>query len=170
VNGNIIKDFPLKEFENGHFSKVPVLTDRSQFEGIMFTNYTPKTKEDVMDDLSVIWPDQLRSMIEKLLQMYPSTRFNSTLFKDVTVVSAFKLFNGIDILRTLFGTGTLPDAVVQRQAIFGDVFVNCPTNYIANAVSTAGLATFKMVFNAGMRIHSSTLMYLWTETTDRRSS
>lgn len=33
VDGDIIRDYPQKELEAGHFSKVALLTDHSAFEG-----------------------------------------------------------------------------------------------------------------------------------------
>jgi carboxylesterase type B len=38
VDGNAIGDVPLKEFKAGHFTKVPPLIDRRQYEGYGFTN------------------------------------------------------------------------------------------------------------------------------------
>lgn len=33
VDGQVIRDLPSQEFEQGHWSKVPILTDREAFEG-----------------------------------------------------------------------------------------------------------------------------------------
>jgi carboxylesterase type B len=170
VDGTIIKDFPLNEFDNGHFSKVPLLTDRNEFEGVVFTNFSLTNTDDVIEDLSVVWPDKPRSTLVKLLNMYPATLYNGVILQDIMLVSILKLIKGINsITQWLTGKTILPDAVMQRQAIFGDVLINCPSNYIANGVSAAGLDAYKMVFNAGIKIHGATTFYLFNEMTTSKS-
>lgn len=49
----------------------------------------------------------------------------------------------------------------QRQQIYGDYIINCPTYYMASATSDWGLPTYKLIFNAGSQVHGATLPYVF---------
>ncbi|GAM90043.1 hypothetical protein ANO11243_080830 [Dothideomycetidae sp. 11243] len=55
----------------------------------------------------------------------------------------------------------------QRQQIFGDLMINCPTYYLANAFSNHQLPTWKMVFDAGTMVHNSIDPYVYGDPSDR---
>lgn len=163
IDGVIIQDFPLKEFENGHFSKVPLLTNRNKFEGIMFTNFSLKTTGDVLDDLATTWPNK---PTEKLMELYPSSIYNGAMLQDIPFMSLIKLIKRVNTLvEIMTGKTILADAVVQRQSFFGDVLINCPSNYMAKGVSAAGLNAYKMIFNAGIQIHGAIAVYAYGQKT-----
>ncbi|OCL08234.1 alpha/beta-hydrolase [Glonium stellatum] len=44
----------------------------------------------------------------------------------------------------------------QRQTWFGDFIINCPTYYMASALSDWGLPVWKLIFNAGSQQHGAT--------------
>jgi hypothetical protein len=48
----------------------------------------------------------------------------------------------------------------QRQTLFGDFIINCPTYYMASAMADAGLPAYKLVFNAGTQLHGATSPFL----------
>jgi hypothetical protein len=48
----------------------------------------------------------------------------------------------------------------QRQTLFGDFIINCPTYYMASATADAGLPAYKLVFNAGTQLHGATSPFL----------
>ena len=48
----------------------------------------------------------------------------------------------------------------QRQTLFGDYIINCPTYYTASAMADAGMPAWKLVFNAGTQLHGATSPFL----------
>ncbi|KZT55318.1 alpha/beta-hydrolase [Calocera cornea HHB12733] len=52
----------------------------------------------------------------------------------------------------------------QRQTVFGDFIIDCPTYYMATAVADAGLPVYKLIFDAGTELHGATTPYLWSAT------
>ncbi|KAK0261024.1 hypothetical protein B0A54_11791 [Friedmanniomyces endolithicus] len=129
VDGDAIRDLPSNEFKRGHFTKVPLMTNRDGYEGY---NYSPKnetTQEEETVDLQVIFPYAKQSFFHRLYQLYPAEDFNSTLF--------------------------------QRQSIYGDYIIACPTYYIATASSDWGQPTWKMIFDAGTELHGADGPFLW---------
>ncbi|KAL9079065.1 MAG: hypothetical protein Q9157_002033 [Trypethelium eluteriae] len=49
----------------------------------------------------------------------------------------------------------------QRQQIFGDFIIDCPTYAIASAYADRGLPTWKMIFDAGTQLHGATGTFLF---------
>ena len=49
----------------------------------------------------------------------------------------------------------------QRQTLFGDFIVNCPTYYMAAAMADEGVSTCKMIFNAGDQLHGATAVFIF---------
>ena len=50
----------------------------------------------------------------------------------------------------------------QRQTLFGDFIINCPTYYMATAVSDWGQSVYKLVFSAGSELHGATSPFLFS--------
>jgi hypothetical protein len=50
----------------------------------------------------------------------------------------------------------------QRQQLFGDFIISCPTYYFGTAVSQSGNPVYKMIFDAGSQLHGSLIPF--TET------
>jgi carboxylesterase type B len=95
VDGDIIRDLPSNEFKQGHFTKVPLLTDHDGYEGYLYTNHSETTVEQETTGLRKLWPSAKQSFFDRLYQLFPSEEYNSTLF--------------------------------QRQDIYGDYIIMCPT-------------------------------------------
>lgn len=130
VDGIVIRDLPSREFEAGHFTKVPLLTDREGYEGVLFSNRTETVMAQETTDLQTLFPYAKQSFFSRLYQLYPDMHFNSTFY--------------------------------QRAQLFGDFIIDCPTYYMATAVSNWGVPTWKMIFDAGSEIHGSLIPF--TET------
>jgi hypothetical protein len=50
----------------------------------------------------------------------------------------------------------------QRQYIFGDFIINCPTYYMASAMADAGQPAYKLIFNAGTQLHGATSAFIFS--------
>lgn len=50
----------------------------------------------------------------------------------------------------------------QRQYLFGDFIINCPTYYMASAMADAGVPAYKLVFNAGTQLHGAISPFLFS--------
>jgi carboxylesterase type B len=61
-----------------------------------------------------------------------------------------------DRLYQLYPTDAFNSTFWQRQTIFGDFIINCPTYYMASAMSDMGVPTYKLIFNAGTQKHGAT--------------
>ncbi|KAF2156464.1 alpha/beta-hydrolase [Myriangium duriaei CBS 260.36] len=64
-------------------------------------------------------------------------------------------------LYALYPPTSFNSTFFQRQQIFGDFIIDCPTWYVADAMSRSGLPTWKMVFDAGTQKHGATEGYLY---------
>jgi carboxylesterase type B len=84
VDGNAIRDLPSKEFKAGHFTEVPLLIDREQYEGYAFTNQSITTLSEGTRDLQILYPYATKGFINKLYKLYPASEFNSTVFQRQT--------------------------------------------------------------------------------------
>ncbi|KAK0945676.1 hypothetical protein LTR29_002788 [Friedmanniomyces endolithicus] len=63
-------------------------------------------------------------------------------------------------LYELYPASAFNSTFFQRQTIYGDYIINCPTYYMASAVSDFGLPAYKLVFNAGTEEHGATRPFL----------
>lgn len=162
VDGHAIPDYPAAAFRDGKFTKVPVLLDRDGFEGVSFTNFSLTTAAEVLADLSTLWPSTAPGCLAEILALYPASAYNGT------ALSAQPFFQ---VLQAVYGPiAPLSTAFAQRQAVFGDALVECPTNPIAGAASARGLPVWKMVFSAGFQLHSATSAFLFSDPIVRKST
>lgn len=125
LDGTIIRDYPLNEFQNGHFTKMPILVDHNSFEAWPFVNASVKTDGEVTELLEKMWPTAGDSYIEGVFQQYPYSTYNATIMDGL----------GLAV--------NVNDAYARMHAIFGDVTINCATAYVAEAVTKAGLTAYK---------------------------
>lgn len=84
VDGSIIRDLPSREFAAGHFTKIPMLTDRDMYEGFSFSNQSLTTLEEEKTDLGIQFPRADEKFVEKLFELYPSNDFNATFWQRQT--------------------------------------------------------------------------------------
>ena len=81
VDGSIVRDLPSNEFKLGHFTKVPLLTNREGYEGVAFTNISQTTHTEMVQGLGNLFPYAKESFFRRLFQLYPRSDFNSTFFQ-----------------------------------------------------------------------------------------
>jgi hypothetical protein len=63
-------------------------------------------------------------------------------------------------LYQLYPASSFNSTLFQRQTIFGNFIIDCPTYYMASAVSDWGLPAYKIIFNAGTELHGATRPFL----------
>jgi carboxylesterase type B len=131
IDGRIIRDFPLTELQAGRFAKVPVLVDRSGFEGFFFTDPETGSSDDAVATLQSLWQPKNQTFIEGVLRSYPLGNFNGSLLSDLRAAPS------------LVGSVDVGDEYGRLQEIIGDVIIDCQTHYIATAVASTGLSAYK---------------------------
>ncbi|CAI0655494.1 unnamed protein product [Colletotrichum noveboracense] len=151
IDNDAVMDLPARQFKAGKFTKVPVLVDRDMFEGPYFTSVSLSTHEQLFADLKAMWQAIPHLVIEKVVDLYPTSVYNGSLIKSAGWFKA--LTGGFDVSAPY----------VQRQAIFGASVVDCPSTTIVQASIDAGQKAFKMVFEAGTQLHGATASYLWSK-------
>ena len=75
-----------------------------------------------------------------------------------------------DRLYQLFPREEFNGTFWQRAEIWGDYIIDCPTYYMASAVADAGLATYKLIFNAGTQLHGATAPFIYAANDDPSES
>lgn len=153
VDGHILQERPLEAFSQGHFHEVPVLIDRDGNEGFTFTNTS------LVSDLERSWPN--KTFLAEALALYPDSLYNTSMIEGLIAVQILEAALGAAI--------SLNNAFVQRESLFGDALVNCPTTYIATAASKAELAIYKKIFDTGTQFHGSTQPFMFSDTINRES-
>ncbi|KAF4808312.1 hypothetical protein CGCSCA5_v012492 [Colletotrichum siamense] len=124
------------------------------FEGPYFTSVSLSTHEQPFADLKTMWQAIPHSVIEKVVDLYPTSVYNGSLIKSAGWFKA--LIGGFDV----------STPYVQRQAMtsyIGASVVDCPSTTIVQASIDAGQKAFKMVFEAGTQLHGATASYLCSE-------
>ncbi|KAI4598471.1 hypothetical protein KJ359_002881 [Pestalotiopsis sp. 9143b] len=153
VDGHIIQEGPLEAFSHGQFQKVPVLIDHDGNEGFSFSNTSITTTDEMLLDLERAWPNE--TFLANALSLYPPSTYNASVIEALTAIQALRAAKGSNI--------SFSDAFAQGEAFFGDALINCPTEYMALAESSAGLPTYKMIFDAGPQFHGATGSYLFSD-------
>jgi carboxylesterase type B len=131
VDGKIIRQLPSQEFEQGHFTKIPLFVNHESEEGIIFTDPTMHTEDHDIESIKTLFPSATPSFISKLLDLYPASDF----------LSAF----------------------LRHAEWFGDFIINCPTYYMATAISKMGYPVYKLRFAAGKKVHGSLVPFVETK-------
>ncbi|TKX18785.1 hypothetical protein C1H76_9046 [Elsinoe australis] len=62
----------------------------------------------------------------------------------------------------LYPQNAFNSSFFQRQQLFGDFIINCPTYYMATATSDYGVPAWKLNFNAGSQLHGATVPFLFS--------
>ncbi|KAL2821669.1 Alpha/Beta hydrolase protein [Aspergillus granulosus] len=81
VDGNVVRQLPSQEFKQGHFSQVALLVNHELYEGYFESNMSQTTQEDEIADMQKLFPYAKRSFINKILELYPASNYNSTFFQ-----------------------------------------------------------------------------------------
>ncbi|GAB7354424.1 hypothetical protein MBLNU459_g4915t1 [Dothideomycetes sp. NU459] len=80
---------------------------------------------------------------------------------DLQTVFPFAKQSFFDRLYELYPAADFNSTVFQRAQIFGDFIIDCPTYYMATAVSDWGQPTYKMIFDAGSEVHGATVPFIF---------
>jgi len=82
IDGQFIMELPDQAFKYGRFYDVPLLVDRDEYEGNIFT-FPNLTTSQVLEttDARVLFPFAGQSFFSRLYQLYPASDFNSTFFQ-----------------------------------------------------------------------------------------
>lgn len=168
VDGVTIRDYPQREIEAGHFSKVALLIDHSAYEGehnvpsmldvntdtyigAAFTNFSTSSWNQTVENLRVLWPKAEATFFSRLEQLYPLSDYSGTYFDNEFFSSAT-----IDLLDSSLNLTLNGNSEYWRaQQIYGDYVINCPTYYQASAFASNSLPVYKLIFNAGTEIHGA---------------
>ncbi|KAG8631603.1 hypothetical protein KVT40_000743 [Elsinoe batatas] len=62
----------------------------------------------------------------------------------------------------LYPSSAFNSTFFQRQQLFGDFIINCPTYYMSTATSDLSIPTWKLTFNAGTQLHGATVPFLFS--------
>ncbi|GAB7354780.1 hypothetical protein MBLNU459_g5178t1 [Dothideomycetes sp. NU459] len=89
VDGLVIRNLPSHEFKTGHFTKVPLLTNREGYEGVIFSNASEKNVAMETADLQTLFPFAKQSFFNRLYQLYPASNFNSTFYQRAQLFGDF---------------------------------------------------------------------------------
>jgi len=128
--------------------------------------YGPSVDGDVIRDLpSNEWKQGHFTKVPLLLDRdgYEGFYFSnqSVLTTEGTTMDLRQLFpyakqHFFDRLYQLYPTEAYNSTFWQRQTLFGDFIINCPTYYMASAMADEGVPTYKLIFNAGNQLHGAT--------------
>lgn len=82
--------------------------------------------------------------------------------EDVDLQAIFPYAKGTFFTRLfqLYPASDFNSTFFQRQTIFGNFIIDCPTYYMASAVSDWGFPAYKMIFDAGTEMHGATRPFL----------
>ncbi|ETS73837.1 hypothetical protein PFICI_14783 [Pestalotiopsis fici W106-1] len=154
MDGKVIPEHPMQAFKENHVLNIPIMINHARDEGFEASNVSMTTEAEVATDLEILWRN--KSFVTDALKNYPTTMFNKSVVEALDFVSALRKATGSNI--------SFSDEFARLESLLGEAFVNCPTRFIASAVSRRGLDTFKMIFDAGSQIHGATHPFLFSDT------
>ncbi|RDW76162.1 hypothetical protein BP5796_06983 [Coleophoma crateriformis] len=170
VDGTIIKELPSSAAASGRITKVPLLTNRNENEGINFSNTSISTTAATTSDLQVVWPLATPAFFNSLASLYPVSSYSKSLLRRAAIfgdafigcattqLAASLTKTGQPVWKMRFNAGsavhgaTVPflyglsangadSATNQTLAnIMKDYFVSFATDLDPNAVSYSGVS------------------------------
>ncbi|RMJ16970.1 hypothetical protein CDV36_003313 [Fusarium kuroshium] len=162
IDGRIIEANLQEEFRQGHFIKVPILVDRNFDEGYIFSNTSVATDAEAKSDLAALWHEDNGYYADTVWSLYPESSYNTSHLNDLPVYDLLKKAGAAN--------GTLTNSFIRRSALFGDALVGCPTTWMTQAVSKAGIPAYKLIFNSGYQFHSATDKFMYSNYTNTDGS
>lgn len=196
VDGEFLQDLPDVAFKKGNYHKVPLVVDRDGYEGVIFSNVTQTTQVAETIDVSMlspwshgsdIWtssypltkyvqaqylfPSAGPAFFSRLYQLYPRSAYNSTFFQRQSWFGDFIINCKCSIpISDCTGMLYLPSFLTPSPMTADKLTpIIGPTYQIATSavdhISNSS-AVFKLVFDAGSQLHSSTLPFLNSNVTE----
>ncbi|SMY20406.1 unnamed protein product [Zymoseptoria tritici ST99CH_1A5] len=164
VDGSFIRDVPSQQLVHGNFSRVPILVDTDEFEGIGFTNFSVKTANDVKREYNRFFLNATPEFLDGLLDLYPLSDFGEAWLDSNNLFQSPVYEFGLVPLIAQYG------AILEKnntagwanQAILGDFYIHCPARYVASAAFNQSLKVpiWKLRFNAGYFAHAAVGRYI----------
>jgi carboxylesterase type B len=106
-----------------------------------------------------LWPEAEATFFARLEQLYPLSKFARTHSNNETLPTG----NPINT-ETILGLPAKNWSEYWRaQQIYSDYVIDCPTYYQASAFSEYDLPVYKLIFNAGTRLHGATVPFFTTD-------
>ncbi|KAL6809526.1 Carboxylesterase family domain-containing protein [Trichoderma camerunense] len=81
VDGDFVRDLPSVEFNKGHFSRVPLMTNHDSFEGILFTNFSTTSFDENKAQWQKTWDSPTPKFWDSLSQLYPLSSFGAPYYE-----------------------------------------------------------------------------------------
>lgn len=135
IDGTFVKQRPSESFQSGKYQKVPFIVTRSLNEGQAFTSlhllYGNQTA--VLDESLVDWKSKFPMADEKFKREFLS----------------------------VYPPLAYPNVFAHRRTWFGDAFVNCPTEIMADFASPE-VPVYKMLFSTGSTYHGASQPYMFS--------
>ncbi|RSL95420.1 hypothetical protein CEP52_012097 [Fusarium oligoseptatum] len=151
-----------KKFTFGTFYWGPTIDDRNFDEGYIFSNTSVATDAEAKSDLAALWHDDNGYYADTVWSLYPESSYNTSHLDKLPVYDLLKKAGAAN--------GTLTNSFIRRSALFGDALVGCPTTWMAQAVSKAGIPAYKLIFNSGYQFHSATDKFMYSNYTNTDGS
>ncbi|RDW82841.1 hypothetical protein BP6252_03953 [Coleophoma cylindrospora] len=85
VDGTIIKELPSSAAASGRITKVPLLTNRDENEGINFSNGSITTTAETTSDLQRVWPLATPAFFNSLASLYPVSSYSTSLLRRAAI-------------------------------------------------------------------------------------
>jgi len=91
-----------------------------------------------------------------------STATQAEVLSDLEVLWPDAKTTFFDRLFQLYPSAGFNSSFYQRQTIFGDAFVACPSYIMATSVANYGLPVWKLKFAAGSEVHGATIPFVYS--------
>lgn len=121
------------------------------FQGVIFSNASINAESQIQPDLLQLWPAATPSFVSQVLNLYPLSDFQGSFLTNPIL----SYYSSLD--PPLAGDSVF----YQRASLFGDFIIDCPTRYMAQAVSSYNLPVYKLRFAAGSELHGATAPFLF---------
>ncbi|TIA38171.1 hypothetical protein D6C78_04200 [Aureobasidium pullulans] len=152
IDGVIIRDTFSTEFERGHFSKVPLLTDHDAFEGATFANFSVDSVAMATANLKQRIPLAGPSYFARLYELYPLSSysegyFSAAFFQSIVYKTLSSYISSVSTENTVFW---------RLQEIIGDLQITCVTYWMGSALVNTGQKVWKLKYSTGSFLHGAT--------------
>ncbi|PPJ59715.1 hypothetical protein CBER1_10808 [Cercospora berteroae] len=164
VDGFVIRDYPSRQLSKGNFSRVPILVDTDEFEGVGFTNFSVETADDIKREYSRFFPNATPEFLDELLDLYAPSDFGEAWLDSQNLFKSPVYEYGLVPLIAQYGSTLRKNNTAgwANQAILGDFYIHCPTRDVASAAFNQSLKVpiWKLRFNAGYFAHAAVGRYV----------
>ncbi|KAI9838041.1 MAG: hypothetical protein M1819_006195 [Sarea resinae] len=152
TDGKFVQNLPSEQLAKGAINGQRILTSNNAEEGWLFTPQTILTDIDFMNYIKSTFPSFTDDDISELQQHYPSLTLPPG---EIPFHFATRGSSGPTTLNQSF----MAIGVQQRSnAVYGETTFMCPSYWLADAFSTAGLEAYKYQYSVPPAIHGTDLL------------